>query len=238
MSTSPNLLFYSNNCQMCQSLICILRNDNMLQYFKGFCVDNENVRKILPRNVTRVPTVIIPSINKIYVADEIFGWLQSIKMSRIQHSSVSSQIQSQNNIPSNNKKNDERQQTSHNIRPENNPIPFVTQEMSGLSDTYAYTTTDEIPRHTYMSCSEMNKDTIYTAPESLPKITQGNQKNYIQDAKRRREMQDNTIGELFKDQQKNIDCMISRRTNIDNQLDAIVKQQQDNIISILGAIEK
>lgn len=234
MSANPNLLFYSNQCQMCQSLIRILKNENMVQYFKCICVDIESVRRALPPGINRVPTAIIPSMNKKLVADEIFQWLQSLKMSRLQHSNVQPTIMQQRmqHTQQNNCNGNQPVQQQIQRPGQAGPIGFVSQEMSGLSDTYAYTTVDEVPRHSYVSCAELDKNTIFTAPEKQSKITQSLQPNFIKDAERKRKEQDESINQLFKEQHKNIDFINTKRRETDNVIDKIVENQQQKILGM------
>jgi hypothetical protein len=222
---------------MCQSLLRILKNENMIQYFKGLCVDDENVRRSLPPQIKRVPTAMIPAINKIFVADEIFQWLQSIKMTRIQHSSAQSNNINQQTLPSRQTVNNSHNKQSPNNQPRTQtcpagPIGFVSHEMSGLSDMYAYTTVDEIPRHTYLSCNELDKSTIFTAPEKQAKITLGIQPSFIKDIERKRKDQDDSIDQIFKAQQKNIDIINVKRRETDNVINQIVEKQQQKIFGL------
>lgn len=232
MSANPNLLFYSNQCQMCQSLLRILKNENMIQYFKCICVDIESVRRALPQGINRVPTTIIPSINKKLVADEIFQWLQSVKMSRLQHSNIQPTVMQQQiqRAQQNNNRNGNQQVQNR----QTGPIGFVSQEMSGLSDTYAYTNVDEVPRHSYVSCTELDKNTIFTAPEKQSKITQSLQPNFIKDAERKRKEQDETINNLFNEQHKNIDFINTKRRETDHVINKIVENQQQKILGMFN----
>ena len=235
MSANFNLLFYSNQCQMCQSLIRILKNENIVQYFKCICVDIESVRRTLPPGINRVPTAIIPSINKKLVADEIFQWLQAVKASRLQHSNIQPTVMQQRiqRAQQNNCNGNQQSQQQIQQKPSQAGfIGFAPQEMSGLSDTYAFTTVDEVPRHSYVSCTEMDKNTIFTAPEKQSKITQSLQPNFIKDAEKKRKEQDESINQLFKEQQKNINFINTKRKETNNVIDKIVENQQQKILGM------
>ena len=41
MSSNQNILFYSNNCNTCKSLIKLLENEKLLQHFCTVCVDDK-----------------------------------------------------------------------------------------------------------------------------------------------------------------------------------------------------
>ena len=71
-----NILFYSTKCNYCYQFINLLKSENMLNYFKMICVDNN---KNIPSIVTKVPTIIISKTNNIYMANEAFQWLNNLK---------------------------------------------------------------------------------------------------------------------------------------------------------------
>jgi hypothetical protein len=215
--TNINLLFFSNQCQMCRSLLAILKNENMVSYFKLYCVDDPMIRAKLPPAITKVPTIIIPSMNKKLVADEIFMWLKSLKASKEQR---------KQNITSNvnveNMKNKSKQ-----------PIGYINQEMSGISDMYAYTTIDEVPRHTYTACTELDKNTIFTAPETQSAVTKKEHDMYAKTLERKRNQQDTEITDLFKKQQDNIHYLQERRKKTENLINQIVEKHQHDISQII-----
>lgn len=215
--TNVNLLFFSNQCQMCRSLIAILKNENMMTYFKLYCVDEPIIRTRLPPAITRVPTIIIPSMNKKLVADEIFMWLKTLKASKEQR----------------------KQNISTNVNTENmqnrgkQPIGFINNEMSGISDMYAYTTIDEVPRHTYTACNELDKNTIFTAPETRNVVTKKEHEIYAKALDQKRIQQDTEISDLFKKQQENIQYMQERRKKTENLINQIVEKHQHDILQIM-----
>jgi len=239
MDAKSNFLFYSNKCQMCNSLLVLFKNNNMLSYFKCICIDDERVRRQLPSTIKRVPTIIIPSMNKQLVADEIFIWLQNLKQSRNQYANTEMQME-------NNQQPEKKEIRTGHKRQEDIPKPpqiinqtgciqplaFIAQEMSGLSDTYAYTTIDQAPRHTYLSCSDLDKNTIFTAPpEDEQKIKLTKHRSYITELSKKREEQDQSINEIVGKQIQNIDYIKQKQLDAERVINKIVERQQQNIVS-------
>lgn len=211
----PNLLFYSKNCRTCDTVIRLLQFEKLLQYFNCICVDN-NLDKI-PKQITHVPTIIIPSLKKPLVANEIFAWIQAIKASRKQN------IEQQNNniLPV--------QINTHTTKVE--PIGFVSQEMAGLSDTYAYTMVDAVPQHNYVKCTDVDKNVIFTAPEKAQKINGNSHQICIDEIEKRRKEQDKVINDIFTTQKQNITFIQDKSNERDKIINTIVEKQQQNIMT-------
>jgi hypothetical protein len=179
----------------------------MLQYFVLLCVDNQDVRRKLPKTVKMVPTMIIPSISKQLVAKEIFDWLYRSR-------SVKS---AQETEPETSQKTNK------------NPIGFASNEMVGLSDMYAYTSVDITPTRSYVSCSEIDKLSIFTAPEKQAKITKGITDTVIKTIEHKRDTQNQEIKSVIDQQQKNIEYVNHKRLETERIINDIVNKQQNNI---------
>lgn len=217
MSQTNNLLFYSTHCRICASLLNILKNEHIIGHFRLICVDDPKIMRQLPKDIDRVPTLIIQSLHRKYIGNEIFVWLQTIKNNR--------------NVQNNNTNNNIHEtQTINNVR---NPIGFITQEMSGLSDTYAYTNIDEIPRHAYQLYSDLDKSSIFTAPETQNKINSQLQPVQIKSMEAKREKQDKDIRDFFLTQRNNGKYLEERRNNTEKMINDIVDKHQKNIIRTL-----
>lgn len=72
-----NILFYSNKCKTCEILFNLLKNNNMIYNFKLICVDN--ILDKIPKEITRVPTILLYDAKKPLVCNEIFEWLNTLK---------------------------------------------------------------------------------------------------------------------------------------------------------------
>lgn len=96
-----NILFYSNNMNLCLDLIRILKNENLIQYFHCVCVDDKLEK--LPSDMI-VPCMKIKGTNKLWVAEETFEWIKQAKFLRnIRQKQFLTQEQQKNSIPGFNK---------------------------------------------------------------------------------------------------------------------------------------
>lgn len=273
----PNIFFYRSNSQECASVMNILRSENMLQHFKCVCIDNR------PTDIPS-PVIVIPSMKKQFVGDEVFMWLRSIKVARSQQSERINQMTNmqytsppqgpqqitrmqqlqmqqqmqmqqiqlqrqqaqqaqlmkdrmqqrqqgqQGQVPQQ-VQQQAQQKINTNTTRQNNPNGFVTSEMAGLSDTYAFTTVDIAPSHAYQSYTDMDKNVIYTAPEQANKITESVQPTYISMVTARRQEQEKEIETLFDTQRKNLDVLRKCYDETDKIIDKIVEKQQAAIMN-------
>ena len=179
-----NILFYSYKCQDCRSLLFLLKNENLLSYFKLICVDDKLDK--LPQNMI-VPTMIILNIPKPLVAHETFEWINQIKFIRQQQTINVNQNINQNNILTmNNKKG---------------PIGFDEEIMSGISDKFAFTKIDNPLPHSYFNVGQEDKNAIFTAPQEQNKLSKNEQIKMINDLESRRSLQDSENQKLIKQKQ-------------------------------------
>jgi hypothetical protein len=208
----------------------------MLQYFKCICIDDKNILNRLPKEITSVPAAIIPSMNRCLFGRDIFVWINSIRNAQSQNFNLNNTTIDTPTISNttHNQQNPNIQQNK-NKQPKG-PIGYVTQEMSGISDTYAYTAVDAIPQHTYVQCNELNGNDIYTAPEKQTKINASIQPNYLKDISRKRIEQDTEIKNLYA-QQKGKDAISyvnMKRQQNEQIINKIIEQQQENIVGLLS----
>ena len=74
---NSNILFYSNSCNTCKSLIKLLENEKLIQHFFPMCVDGKLEQ--LPPQIEVVPTMIVKDMNKPLVAEETFEYIKQVK---------------------------------------------------------------------------------------------------------------------------------------------------------------
>ncbi|CAH6421752.1 Hypothetical protein KVN_LOCUS438 [uncultured virus] len=185
MNNGINILFYSKDCVTCRNLLNLLKNENLLCYFKLICVDNN--LKAIPAQITMVPTMILSNINKPLVVQETFEWVKKMKFIRNQQiSDINKKIIQQNLIKIMNDKNC--------------PKGFVELEMSGVSDSFAFTDVDTPLDHTFFNLGEEEKNAIFTTPE-LSKLSKDEQLSKINNLKSERNDHEQFFYKLMKKQQ-------------------------------------
>lgn len=155
----PNLLFYSITSDKCIELIKFMKVRGIDKNFKLVCVDN-NTSNIVKR-IKVIPTMIIPSINKVFTGNDVYLFITNKYVQRPQKPLRKPPPLPQHNTKQHQDNNQPQQQqeiTTHEIvnKPEtyapivnNNLIGYVEDEMSGLSDKYSYLDIDIQPIHNY-----------------------------------------------------------------------------------------
>ena len=154
----PNLLFYSITSDKCIELIKFMKVRGIDKNFKLVCVDN-NTSNIVKR-IKVIPTMIIPSINKVFTGNDVYLFITNKYVQRPQKPLRKPPPLPQHNTIQHKDNNKPQQQeiTTHEIvnKPEtyapivnNNLIGYVEDEMSGLSDKYSYLDIDIQPIHNY-----------------------------------------------------------------------------------------
>jgi hypothetical protein len=179
-----NIIFYSQRCNESVCLLKLLKNENFINYFKLICVDG-NLNK-LPPQITSVPTMIVTGINKPLLAKESFEWVNKMKFLKQYNNN-------KNNINNNNNNNNINMQEYQG---------FMSNEMSGLSDSYAFLNFDNAMQQSYSDATGQNS-AIFTAPEK-DKITRYDQKKMLDEATETRKQQEKTYSGLMKEAQINM----------------------------------
>ena len=158
----PNLLFYSrtNNC------IELLRMMKQYQIDKEFKIINvDNNKNEVIKKIKVVPTMIIPSINKVIIGEDVNQFVISIIKSRIkepinntpltdeQHNKlIDKPILDKSTVNIDNEELKETLNNELNNKHSNktNPIlGYIEDEMGGLSDKYSYLNINISPMHNY-----------------------------------------------------------------------------------------
>ena len=158
-----DILFISNRCNTCATLIKLLQTDGMINNYKVFILENPVHRPQFPKEVQKVPTLISYKLKRMFVAQEIFDYLQSIRYIKHNNAMENSKRMMQQNI----------------VKTLNNDLLGVVQtEVNGLSDTYAYK--DDNINHaqpkSYFRYGDEKNNTIFTAPEQKKKDLSDTQK--------------------------------------------------------------
>ena len=77
------LLFYSNYCNICKSLLTEFQKTPVQKSIKFICIDPENIRKKLPPYVKSVPTLV--TTKQLVIGTDISRWLKQTATSNIKN---------------------------------------------------------------------------------------------------------------------------------------------------------
>ena len=188
-----NLLFYSRKCQTSVALIQLMNNEKLLQFFKLICVDQNLYR--LPKELKVVPTLVIHEKDgpKFYEVQNAFKWVEGVKFLRQQHVNELGKRNSYMNMV----KSQITQSESNGIHGFNN------QEMTGISDTYAFPDIDTDQAHSYFRYGINDKDIILTPGNKEQTLKKFDTDKIAKEAELRRKEQENMIKEHQKQDQIN-----------------------------------
>lgn len=178
---SMNVIFFSKRCKDCNDLLTLLKNENLLGNFVLFCVDGR--LNELPSGITMVPTMVVSGINKPLVGREPFEWVNKVKF--LKQANMNNKMLMQQNL----------MRMAQKVGPQG----FRVDEMTGISDTFAFTDRDKPLDHRYVNAND-DKNAIFTAPEQ-EKISPLEQKKRIEKLENDRKMQDTQNSDIMKRQQ-------------------------------------
>lgn len=197
-----NLLFYSRTCQKSVTLIQLMNNEKLLQFFKLICVDQNLYR--LPKELKVVPTLVIHEKDgtKFYEAINAFKWVEGVKFLRQQHMSEIG------------KKNAYLNMAKTQLSQRDGIHGFNNQEMTGISDTYAFPDIDTDQAHSYFRYGINDKDIILTPANKEQKLKKADTDKIAKDAEAHRKEQESVI----------------KATQRQDQIDQVISYEQKKLI--------
>jgi len=75
--SQQNILFYMESCKTCNVFINLAQKSNILKHFRMICIDGQK-DKFKAQGLKKVPTIIIPSINKQLEGSDCLKWLEDM----------------------------------------------------------------------------------------------------------------------------------------------------------------
>jgi hypothetical protein len=172
------ILMFSRKCQSSSNLILLLRNLNILMNFEMVCIDDIIAqKKPLPPFLKTVPALVLPEINGVFQGREAFEWVDKLRQSTIKMNMLKSQQMM-------------------------GPAGFVTTEMNGFSDNFAYTSTDVPQPKSFLPYGEDDKYGIYTGHEGT-KISDEELKKQISQIENNRKDQEKQLSTIIEQNRAN-----------------------------------
>lgn len=75
MSRANNVLFYSSHCPFSKEVIDLITKRDIKEYFLMVCVDQLKNRRLMPREIDRVPALLVRDENRILFDDAIIQFI-------------------------------------------------------------------------------------------------------------------------------------------------------------------
>ncbi|MEM0354152.1 MAG: hypothetical protein QXW79_01085 [Thermoplasmata archaeon] len=172
--SSINVLFYSNHCESSKHLISLMQSENLLRFFYLVCIDNQNVTKkncssneqnlnmeecswnkhFFSEQIRVTPTLIIRGVSTPYVGGDAFVWFSKIKQWKI-----NMMMQKMSNA-----QKQYLQTINNNLEQNERLLGFSKAEMDGMSDIFAYLSSETPVPHTYFAYDQIGRENIFTPP--------------------------------------------------------------------------
>ena len=228
-NSNPNILFYSAKCKTCNLFMTLCQQNNILKYFTLILID-DNINKFKSQGLKMVPTIIVKGVNEPLDGKKVFEWLDTvIKLKSTSVNSTTSDIylpeteiknsqfqvpqtnvikrnklditQPPVNIIKNNVINKQQSNDAPSVKPPTQLFGYLGDELSGVSDSYAYLISDNpLPKSYLPYGKEM---AIYTAPEG-DKLDKNKQDQLIKSLEFNRESQKTEFKKNIDLEHKNI----------------------------------
>lgn len=191
--SNTNILFYSNKCEGSQTLLSMMKSENLIKYFLQVCTDNN---KNLPALINNTPTLIIKGIPTPYVGGDAFVWLSQVKQWKLK-----CQVQKIANMQN-------QTLTTANLTggQTTNLLGFSDSEMSGISDLFGYLEDGKEMPHSYVNYNQIGQDNILTPSNENPndKITITKHKELNRNLETLRKQQDDIFKKSVSDLKRNL----------------------------------
>ena len=131
------VLFYSNFCDHSKKFLEALYKTDLRDKFKKVCVDQKTR---IPKEISAVPTIIVPKINKLLTGEEAFHWLKG--MTAIIENQQNTQPENTNNI---NNQNGDPTNISYSM----GQVSAYSHTMGGYSDNFSFLDSQNPIEHSF-----------------------------------------------------------------------------------------
>jgi hypothetical protein len=195
----------------------LLKQYDLIKNFELRCIENmkgEEVTNLQRQGISVVPTMIMPSQNRILSGKNTFEWIESIRFFNQQKEQEIRKMQgTQSNIVKNDVFQHKKKQDSR--------FEYVKEEMSGVSDEYAYLNYDNPQPKSFQYKGQDNKNAIFTAPEIKNKLSESEQNKLLKDQEKIREFQNKEANE----------------TATEGQIESMMQDEQRQIMQKLQEVQ-
>lgn len=145
------ILFYSNYCQHCKDFLIKLKkmNEDLYNNFTKIAVDGNSK---IPKGITSVPTIIVPSHNHPLTDESVFMWLETIAVD----------YPCKKNVDNESEKTEEI-------------LPFIKNEMGyGFSDNFSFLESEGPLAHSFSFIGEDTNSFVPNNDAPIPTMDRPN----------------------------------------------------------------
>ena len=163
-----HILFYSNYCNNCKEFVSLLYKSPFFEKFQKICVDNNPK---IPKEITSIPSIIVPRMPKPLVGTEAFSWLRGMNQMYLQEQEQKVNAEASNKAhfsPQEPPKAQGQSADPTNLNYAMGSVTAYSGTMGGFSDNFSFIGNESPMEHSFSFLGD-NANTIYTPQEGDPR---------------------------------------------------------------------
>jgi len=191
-----HILFYSNYCNNCKEFVALLYKSPFFEKFTKICVD-KNTK--IPKEITAIPSIVVPRIPKPLVGTEAFTWLRGMNQMYLQEQEKKVNTTAANTAHYSNETPKAEGQTADptNLTYAMGTVTAYSGTMGGFSDNFSFIGTDSPMEHSFSFLGDNGSTRINTPqdgdPRSAMESSSGKKTDMDKDYERMIAMRNNEI---------------------------------------------
>lgn len=188
-------LFYSPRCESSANFIRIITSEKINSMFNLISIDTMSTEKLISLGIKKTPMLVLRNQNNetigVHEGQASFEWLNNL---------IQFRRQNMMNMVEQNRKRLIQSNMAAQANKDN--VSGRSDELTGLSDNFAYVNVDYVPTKTYLPYGQDNEFKILTFKDNQGKITERDMKSKISEYETTRKQTDNEIKNIVDTQLK------------------------------------
>lgn len=188
-------LFYSSRCESSANFIRIITSEKINTMFNLISIDTMSTEQLISLGIKKTPMLVLRNQNNetigVHEGQASFEWLNNLIQFRRQNM--------MNMVEQNRKR---LIQSNMAIQANKDNVSGRSDELTGLSDNFAYFDVDYVPTKTYLPYGQDNEFKILTFKDNQGKISERDMKSKISEYETTRKQTDNEIKNIVNTQLK------------------------------------
>lgn len=162
-----HILFYSNYCSNCKEFVQLLYKSPFFEKFQKICVDNNPK---IPKEITLIPCIVVPRMNKPLVGTEAFHWLRGMNQMYLkeQEEKINNKASTQAHYTNNTPKAEGQTADPTNLSYAMGEVTAYSGTMGGFSDNFSFIGNESPMEHSFSFLGE-NNQSIPTPQDGDPR---------------------------------------------------------------------
>jgi len=188
-------LFYSPRCESSANFIRIITSEKINSMFNLISIDTMSTEQLISLGIKKTPMLVLRNQNNetigIHEGQASFEWLNNL---------IQFRRQNMMNMVEQNRKRLIQSNIATQANKDN--VSGRSDELTGISDNFAYVNVDYVPTKSYLPCGQDNDFKILTFTDNQGKITERDMKSKISEYESTRKQTDTEIKNIVNTQLK------------------------------------